>query len=214
MLNTSLLSRLNAQHFSKIFLVGLSTTILFGCSCTDPRKPTVDNKTDKNGLAMADTETLSQNKTGEITMAIANVKGIKEHKVNGTVIFTKVPGGIKIVADLEGLTPGEHGFHVHEFGDCGDKGAAAGGHFNPTNHKHGGPDSPERHVGDFGNVVADANGKAHYERVDTLIAFEGENSIIGRSVMIHADPDDLVSQPAGNSGARIGCGIIEPPSTP
>jgi Cu-Zn family superoxide dismutase len=126
------------------------------------------------------------------------------------VTFTKVPGGINIVADVDGLKPGKHGFHVHEHGDCsGTDGMKAGGHFNPTNSKHGGPDSPERHVGDFGNLEADENGHAHYERVDKLITFEGTNSILGKSIIIHADPDDYVTQPTGNAGARIGCGKIE-----
>jgi len=75
--------------------------------------------------------------------------------------------------------------------------------------KHGGPDDEERHAGDFGNVNADASGKAHYERIDTVIELEGENSIIDKSIVIHADPDDLKTDPSGNSGKRIGCGPIE-----
>jgi Cu-Zn family superoxide dismutase len=125
------------------------------------------------------------------------------------VTFTKVKGGVQIIADIDGLTPGKHGFHVHEFGDCGKNGDAAGAHFNPTNQKHGGPDSPERHVGDFGNLEANSHGHAHYERIDKLIQLEGKNSIIGRSIMIHADEDDFTTQPTGASGARIGCGVIE-----
>lgn len=207
---------LNFSRFSfgsspalRIIFAGLTIGLLTGCSCTDPRKPDADKKTPEDrDIAMSDSVTSH----GGIEKAVANVKGIKDSPVNGTVTFTKVPGGIKIVADLEGLKPGEHGFHIHEFGDCGDKGSAAGGHFNPTGHKHGGPDSPERHLGDLGNIVADKKGHGHYERVDKLIALEGEYSIIGRSVIIHADPDDFTSQPAGNSGDRIGCGIIEPPS--
>ena len=142
---------------------------------------------------------------------MAHIHGFQDQKIAGVVTFKKVPEGIEIVADVYGLKPGKHGFHVHEHGDCsGTDGMKAGGHFDPTNSKHGGPDSPERHVGDFGNLDADQKGHAHYERVDKLIAFEGPNSILDRSVMIHADPDDLVSQPSGNSGPRIACGKIEP----
>jgi Cu-Zn family superoxide dismutase len=103
---------------------------------------------------------------------------------------------------------GKHGFHVHEFGDCSmADGVCAGGHFNPTGSPHGSPDAAKRHVGDFGNLTADESGKATYKRVDKLITFSGPNSIIGRSIIVHAAPDDF-SQPSGNAGARIGCGVI------
>lgn len=149
------------------------------------------------------------------TKAVAIITPYKDHKVLGEVTFTKVDGGIRILANVDGLKPGKHGFHVHEHGDCsGEDGMKAGGHFNPTNTKHGGPDSPERHVGDFGNLEADENGHAHYDRVDTLIAFEGQNSILGRTIIIHADPDDFVTQPTGASGARIACAKIEAIANP
>ena len=97
-----------------------------------------------------------------------------------------------MIAELTGLTPGEHGFHVHEFGDCSmADGTCAGGHFNPTGAPHGGPDDAKRHVGDLGNIKADASGKATYKRVDKMLALNGPNSIIGRSIIVHAAPDDL-----------------------
>lgn len=185
-----------------------------GCKCTDNRKPDVGKKdnTHDNQVAM-----LSEYKTQQqpieqtlVKQAIVEVKSLSGHPITGKIIFTKVPTGIKIVANVDGLTPGKHGFHVHEFGDCGGKdGAAAGGHFNPTKSQHGGPDSPERHVGDLGNLEADAQGHAHYERVDQLISFEGANSILGLSIVIHADPDDYKTQPTGASGARVACGLIK-----
>lgn len=147
---------------------------------------------------------------GNVLEARAKVAPTEGNKVKGEVFFTALPEGIRIVADFEGLTPGEHGFHVHDKGDCSAHDASsAGGHFNPTNTKHGGPDSSERHVGDLGNVVADGEGRAHYERTDKVITLNGENSIVGRSIVIHADKDDFTTQPTGNSGARVGCGIIE-----
>ncbi|HRD54843.1 MAG TPA: superoxide dismutase family protein [Parachlamydiaceae bacterium] len=143
--------------------------------------------------------------------ALARVSPTEGNKVKGLVTFEKLENGsVLIAADFEGLTPGLHGFHVHEHGDCSSKdGSSAGGHFNPMHKKHGGPDDEERHAGDFGNVNADASGKAHYERIDTVIELEGENSIIDKSIVIHADPDDLKTDPSGNSGKRIGCGPIE-----
>ncbi len=141
--------------------------------------------------------------------AFVLIQPIDNSNVSGKVTFTEVPGGVKIVADINGLTPGEHGFHIHEHGDCsGSHGSAAGSHYNPTNKKHGGPDSPERHLGDFGNIVADQNGHGHYEHLDKDLNL---NSILGRSIIIHADRDDLTTQPTGNSGARIACGLIEAP---
>ena len=117
---------------------------------------------------------------------------------------------MRVVADIEGLTPGDHGFHVHEFGDCSaPDGTSAGAHFNPTKKPHGAPDNAERHVGDLGNITADESGKAHYDRIDTVIELNGENTIVGRSVIVHAKADDFVSQPAGNAGSRIACGVIE-----
>lgn len=143
------------------------------------------------------------------TSAIAVIHPTEGNKVQGTVRFTTVPGGTKIVAEVSNLTPGKHGFHVHEFGDCSAHDASsAGGHFNPTKTKHGGPDSAERHMGDLGNLDADKDGHAHYERIDDMITLSGPNSIIGKSVVVHADEDDFVSQPTGNSGPRIGCGAV------
>jgi superoxide dismutase, Cu-Zn family len=148
--------------------------------------------------------------TSKPTMAVAVVQGLGEHKVKGKVTFTQKTDGVEVVAELTGLQPGEHGFHVHEFGDCSmADGKCAGGHFNPTNMPHAGPDSEKRHVGDLGNVKADSTGNAKYKRLDTMISLSGPNSIIGRSVIVHAKPDDFKTQnPPGNAGDRIGCGVI------
>ncbi len=148
-------------------------------------------------------------KTNSITKAVAIIYPTVGNKTHGIVTFTKVDAGIKVVADIEGLTPGKHGFHIHQYGDCSDpKGKSAGGHFNPDGVKHAGHTSAVRHVGDFGNIVAGKNGKAHIEFVDHLISFEGPHNIIGRGVVIHGGADDLVSQPSGNAGPRVGCGSI------
>jgi superoxide dismutase, Cu-Zn family len=144
-----------------------------------------------------------------IKKAVAALNPTKGNHVQGVVNFTEVEGGIHITATIEGLTPGKHGFHIHEFGDCSaPDGSSAGGHFNPTNQKHGGPDHLERHAGDLGNIVADAFGIAHYDRVDSVITLNGPNTIIGRSLIVHANPDDLKTQPTGNAGGRVACGLI------
>lgn len=144
-----------------------------------------------------------------VTKAVAVLSPTKGNSVAGTVTFTKVDGGVKIVADVTGLTPGQHGFHIHEFGDCSAPDAmSAGGHFNPTHMQHGGPDAEVRHAGDFGNLEADASGNAHYERVDKMISLDGAESIISHGVIVHAKADDLKTQPTGNAGARVACGAI------
>src|SRR5881275_1267506 len=142
--------------------------------------------------------------------AIAVLHPTGNNNVKGTVTFTEEADGVQVHAEIEGLTLGSHGFHVHEFGDCsaGDA-SSAGPHFNPTNKPHAGPDAPERHVGDMGNVEADASGKAPLEYLDHQISLTNDQqSAIGRSVVVHAKADDLKSQPAGDSGARIACGVI------
>lgn len=141
--------------------------------------------------------------------AVCVVYPTQGNSVTGTVIFTKVAGGVKVVADLQGLTPGKHGIHIHECGDCSAAdGTSAGGHFNPMGMNHGAPMDAMRHEGDMGNIQADATGKAHLEYIDKDISFEGATSIIGRSVIVHKNEDDLKTQPTGNAGARVACGVI------
>ncbi|MCX6282227.1 MAG: superoxide dismutase family protein [Bacteroidetes bacterium] len=131
------------------------------------------------------------------------------NSVSGTVTFTKVPEGVRIFAELSGLTPGKHGFHIHEFGDCSSPdGTSAGGHFNPSGSPHGAPMDMSRHAGDMGNIEADASGKAHLDYIDPHMSFDGPNSILGRSVIVHAKDDDMKTQPTGNAGPRIACGVI------
>lgn len=145
----------------------------------------------------------------EPTKAIAVLHPTKGSDVQGIVTFTKSGEEIKIVADITGLTPGKHGFHIHVYGDCSSPdGNSAGGHFNPTNNPHAAHDAAQRHVGDLGNLEADASGKAHLELTDNVMTMSGEKSIIGRSVIVHEKEDDLKSQPVGNAGGRLACGVI------
>jgi Cu-Zn family superoxide dismutase len=145
----------------------------------------------------------------EPTKAIAVLHPTQGNHVEGTVTFTKSGDEVKIVADVTGLTPGKHGFHIHECGDCSSPdGKAAGGHFNPTSNPHAGHDTAQRHAGDLGNLEADSSGKAHLELTDNMMTMSGDKSIIGRGVIVHEKEDDLKSQPVGNAGARVACGVI------
>ncbi len=162
------------------------------------------------GLALLSLQAVfSQNTENNVRSAKSTLMPTKGNSVTGEVIFTAVNDGVRVVANIQGLTPGDHGFHVHEFGDCSAPDASsAGAHFNPTNKHHGSPESEDRHVGDLGNITADENGKGHYDRVDKIIKLNGQNNIVGRSVIVHANADDFVTQPAGNAGAKVACGVI------
>ena len=145
----------------------------------------------------------------KIEKAICVLQPTKGNNVTGTITFTQTSGGIKVVAHVEGLTPGKHGFHIHQYGDISaPDGTSAGGHFNPENVNHGAPGDKIRHVGDLGNLEAGADGKAHLEYTDTVISMSGTHSIIGRGIIVHAGEDDLKSQPTGAAGARVACGVI------
>jgi len=127
--------------------------------------------------------------------------------VNGTVtVRALAAGGVHLDVKLLGLTPGVHGFHVHEVGDCSALDASsAKGHFNPTGKPHG------SHAGDLPDLTADAAGAARLSAdVAGLTLDDAATSIMGRAFVVHADPDDHVSQPAGNSGKRVACGVIKP----
>ena len=144
-----------------------------------------------------------------ITKAICVMTPTEGNEAKGLITFTQTDGGILIEADIEGLSEGNHGFHIHEWGDISKSdGTSAGGHFNPDNSEHAGPKDAIRHAGDLGNITADENGKAYYEHIDSLISFTGKHNIIGRSIIIHVGEDDLVSQPTGDAGGRVAQGVI------
>ena len=142
--------------------------------------------------------------------AVAVLHPTQGNNVSGTVTFSEVADGVQVHAEITGLTPGNHGFHVHEFGDCtATDGSSAGAHFNPTNQPHAGPDANARHVGDMGNIEVDASGTAKLDYLDHSMSLSNDDrSVIGRSVVVHAKEDDLKSQPAGDSGTRVACGVI------
>jgi Cu-Zn family superoxide dismutase len=149
------------------------------------------------------------------TKAVAVIQPLQDSGVRGIVTFIQEGNGVRVVAEITGLSPGKHGFHIHEFGDgTSADGLALGGHFNPGNTMHGGPEDQERHVGDLGNLEADKSGRAKYNRLDTRIALHGRNAIIGRSVVIKERIDDYKTQPGGGAGQRIAYGVIGVSSLP
>lgn len=145
-------------------------------------------------------------------VAEAKVDGGDVSQVSGIVTFVDSIGGVLVSAELSGLEPGEHGFHVHEVGDCGGDGfEAAGGHFNPEGVQHGNALDPIHHAGDLGNIVADDQGLASYSKeIGGISLEEGEpNSVVGKAIIVHQGVDDFETQPSGASGPRIACGVIE-----
>lgn len=144
-------------------------------------------------------------------MAAAQLVARSGSAAVGTAKFAPLPDGrLRIELQARGLTPGQHGIHIHEGNDCSAPDAAsAGGHFNPGHRPHGHFAAAERHLGDLPNLVADEKGEVRYvaELAGPLLD-GGPHSVLGRALVIHAGADDYKSQPAGNSGARIACGII------
>lgn len=164
------------------------------------------------GVAEPQHALASDRSASAMTHATAHIHPTSVGEVTGKVRFEQNDeGAVTVSVDVEGLDPdSKHGFHIHEYGDCShDEAESAGGHFNPDNHAHGLPDeSAQRHAGDLGNLSADDQGRGQLEiTVDTLTIAGSDNSVLGRSVIIHAEPDDG-GQPTGNAGGRIGCGVI------
>lgn len=150
---------------------------------------------------------------GTAVVATSNLAGASGSLVSGRLTLTPVREGVRVTGDIGGLAPGSsHGFHVHETGDCSSADASsAGGHFNPTGSAHGKAGTAVHHAGDIDNIVADVEGVAHVDtRIAGVILGGGAgNDIVGRALVVHAAPDDYRTQPAGNSGARIACGVIK-----
>lgn len=144
------------------------------------------------------------------TVAKVDVQPLGKAKVKGELVLQQDGRWLHISGSISGLVPGQaHGFHLHEFGDCSaPDGMSAGGHYNPDGHKHGALDSQKRHFGDFGNIEADADGVSHVDLRIPLAQRQGLDMTYGRAVVVHAHLDDLATDPAGNAGPRIGCGIV------
>lgn len=143
---------------------------------------------------------------------LAEIKGTADSSsIKGTVHLEDTPDGLKLTAQLIGVPPGPHAFHIHEFGDCSEMGKAAGGHYNPMHMPHGNvlkDGDHMAHVGDMGNIIASANGEATLEAtLHDVSLSDGKYTVGGRAIILHEKVDDF-SQPTGNAGGRIGCGTI------
>ncbi len=147
-------------------------------------------------------------KAAPVKEAVAVIMPTKKSdgKTTGTVTLTQHKGYVQLTGEVSGLSPGEHGFHIHMYGDVrAADGTSAGGHYNPDGAHHGGPASKEHHSGDLGNIVADSEGVA---KIDVKGEGLKLRQILGRSIVVHGGVDDLKSDPAGNAGPRVGIGVI------
>jgi len=147
--------------------------------------------------------------------ATAKLESADDPKLSGSVTFTQLADGVRVVVNVAGVDkPGPHGIHLHENGKCepdaaGKRYTSAGGHFNPGAAQHACRESTTHHAGDFGNIEIKPDGTGHLEVVTSLLSLGGASSPVGKAVVLHAGTDDCSSQPAGNSGARLACGVVE-----
>lgn len=145
------------------------------------------------------------------TAATATLEPRSNSAISGTATFEQAGDKLKVVVEVSGATPGQHGLHVHMKGDCSSPDAkSAGDHFSPDSKmEHGAPDKPMHHGGDFGNITVGEDGKGRIEIESADLSVSGAtNGVLGRAIVLHEKPDDMTTQPSGNSGARIGCGVI------
>jgi Cu-Zn family superoxide dismutase len=163
-------------------------------------------------VAAQDAPAPAATSTSTVASASVNLAAASGSLASGQLKLMPMSGGVHVTGTVGGLKPnGTHGFHIHEKGDCSAVDASsAGGHFNPAAKPHGRMTNPQHHAGDNDNLVANAEGvatvNAHFSGV--VLGGGGANDVVGKAVVVHADPDDYTSQPAGNAGSRIACGVI------
>ncbi len=159
---------------------------------------------------MADAKVAAAGKGTMGPFAEATLEAKSGSKVAGTVLFSKTDKGLQVKASVSGASPGAHGIHIHDKGDCSSPdGKSAGDHFNPTKAPHAGPDQATRHGGDLGNITVNSDGKGQMTMdLPPVAGMSDWGTIVGKSVVLHEKADDLKTQPAGDAGPRIGCGVI------
>ncbi|MEP7236893.1 MAG: superoxide dismutase family protein [Ferruginibacter sp.] len=191
------------QNLKQIIAFGSLLSVLLFTACNNDKKEE-DNTTSNKDTAI---------KTPDIVAAMATLAGtLPDTTLTGTVEFMQQNGKVKMVLNITCLKMANKSVavHLHEMGDCGDMGKMAHGHWNPTNQQHGKWGSSSFHLGDIGNISLDASGKGTLEMETDLWTLGGDDksNILNRSVIVHGGTDDFTTQPTGNAGSRIGCGVI------
>jgi superoxide dismutase, Cu-Zn family len=185
---------------SVLLVVGVAVV---GCKKSEPEPLPAESATPEMAATPSVAPTISEN------IAAAQLTG--PNGVSGVVTFTQDAGGVHVVARVDHAPAGTHGIHLHAGSACEGDFKSAGDHFNPTNVKHGAPDAAEHHAGDFGNieVAKDGTGNLDISTAMLSIGDGGVNDVLGKAVILHGGKDDMTTQPSGNSGARIACGVVQ-----
>lgn len=202
------------MQLTKTLLCAATLLALAACS-----KPEATAPTDTAPVAAAESAPAAPEATppasAEASMASAKatLKPTQGKTVAGELNFMAMGGSVHVTGTLSGLTPGEHGFHIHEKGDCtAPDGSSAGGHFNPDGVEHGQVSAPTHHAGDSNNITADAQGKVTIDQMlssNVDIGKGDKYDIVGKGVIVHEKADDYKTQPTGDAGGRLACGVIE-----
>ena len=200
---------IHTSLFAAVAALGLS-------ACNPPSSDPVNANPATDDAAPAATETAPADASApaQDATAMAELAPTQGNETRGSISFKVVDGRVHVTGQVTGLKPGrEHGFHNHEKGDCSaPDGNSAGGHFNPATQDHGSVTSDPHHGGDMPNITADDKGVATVDApVSTNVNIgKGDDfDIIGRGLIVHADPDDYTTQPTGNAGARLACAVIK-----
>jgi Cu-Zn family superoxide dismutase len=181
----------------------------FGFGCATSHQP--EANASAQAAPAANNAMVAAAEVGKEAVAEIHGAGDTHDKIHGKATFTQEGNGVKVVVDVDGLTAGKHGIHIHEKPDLSDpKLMSVGGHFNPeTTHKHSSPTDPMRHAGDLGNIEVDSKGHGHLELMDDALMVEGKNGVVGHAIIIHEKEDDMKTQtPPGNAGGRVAGGAI------
>jgi Cu-Zn family superoxide dismutase len=186
------------------------TVILAACSREQPAG--APRQPDTASPTMAEKATPAE----PAAQAVAQIAPTQGNTVTGSLALRQSAQGVHITGSIQGLKPdAEFGFHVHEKGDCtAPDGSSAGGHFNPTQAQHGNPTGPTHHAGDMLNIKSNADGVAQVDVTAAGTSLHGDpgTDVLGKAIVVHEGPDDYTTQPSGNSGKRIACGVIAAPS--
>ena len=189
------------------WILVLGSLVLTTAAC----QPKPAGPSDETGQAEPKPAPMAEPAAPAQAMAVAHLQPAEASSgISGTVTFSQEEGGVHVHAVVSGLTPGKHGLHIHVKGECVPPFTSAGDHLNPYDYDHGCPPANIRHLGDLGNVEVGPDGKGTYDQVvDKISLVDPEHQIEGRSLILHEGEDDCKTQPSGNSGARIACGVIE-----
>ena len=195
-----------AMKSTHIVLTTGLTLLFVACSREPPDAPRPAPESDSPAVAG---ETVTAEPAREAVAQLAPTQG---NAVTGSLALAQAPEGVRITGMVRGLKPdGEFGFHVHEKGDCSAPDASsAGAHFNPAQAPHGNPGSARHHAGDMLNIVSNREGVAEVDATAAGTSLRGDPAtiIVGKAVVVHESPDDYTTQPSGNSGKRVACGVI------